>query len=93
MTPEALIELLEERPFQPLRLHLDDGRVREIRHPEMAIVADTIVAIGIPREDDPRRATKITHCSIPHIAEVEPLETEKPSGGNGEKKPKKGRGR
>jgi hypothetical protein len=93
MTSEELIELLAERPFQPLRLHLDDGRVREIRHPEMAIVADTIVAIGVPREDDPRRATRITHCSIPHIVEVEPPESENPPGGNGKKKPKKGRGR
>jgi hypothetical protein len=92
MTSEELIELLEERPFQPLRLHLDDGRVHEIRHPEMAIVAETIVAIGIPRDDDPRRATKITHCSIPHIVEVEPFEIEKPTG-NGKKRPKKGRGR
>jgi hypothetical protein len=91
MTAEELIELLAERPFQPLRLHLDDGRMREIRHPEMAIVADTIVAIGVPRDDDPRRATTITHCSIPHIVEAEPFEIDKPST-NGERKPKKGRG-
>jgi hypothetical protein len=84
MTAEDLIELLEERPFIPLRLHLDDGRVHEIRHPEMAIVGDTIVAIGIPRTDDPRRATKITHCSIPHIVEAEPLPASNPLGSNGE---------
>jgi len=92
MTSEELIELLEERPFRPLRLRLDDGRVREIRHPEMAIVGDTIVAIGVPREDDPRRATKITYCSIQHIVEAEPFDVGE-QGGNGEKPPKKRRGR
>jgi hypothetical protein len=83
MTAEELVELLEERPFTPLRLHLADGRVREIRHPEMAIVAENSVAIGIPREDRPNIAIKITHCSLPNIVEVEPIESEQRPGGNG----------
>jgi len=33
MTAENLIELLEERPFTPLRIRLDDGRSYEVRHP------------------------------------------------------------
>jgi hypothetical protein len=90
MTAEELIELLEERPFRPLRLHLDDGRTREIRHPEMAIVAESHVVIGIPREDESKVALTSTYCSIPHIVEVEPFEIEKSAGGNGNKPPKKG---
>jgi hypothetical protein len=90
MTAEDLIELLEERPFKPLRLQLADGRVREIRHPEMAVVAEQSVAIGIPRDDGSKVAVRITHCSIPNIVKVEPLETH---GQSGEQRPKKGRGR
>jgi len=93
MTAEELIELLEERPFTPLRLHLADGRVREIRHPEMALVAKTHVAIGVPGDDESKVAIRMTFCSIPNIVEVEPFEIDKRSGGNGEKRPKKGRGR
>lgn len=74
MTADELVELLEERPFQPLRLHLSDDRVREIRHPEMAIVSETLVAIGIPRSDASKIATKITYCSLPHVVEAEPIE-------------------
>jgi hypothetical protein len=92
MTAEELIELLEERPFTPLRLHLADGRMREIRHPEMAIVAEGSVAIGSPREDRPNIAVKITYCSLPNVVEVEPIENEQRPG-NGERRPKKGRGR
>ena len=75
MTADELIELLEERPFQPVRLHLSDGRMREIRHPEMAIVSETLVAIGVPRDEDSRIATKITYCSLPHVVEAEPIPT------------------
>lgn len=93
MTAEELIELLAERPFKPLRLHLADGRVREIRHPEMAVVAQDSVAIGIPSDDEPRIAIKITHCSLPNIVEIEPYDPEQRPGGNGKHRPKKGRGK
>ena len=93
MTAEELVELLEERPFTPLRIHLADGRVREIRHPEMALVSESHVAIGIPRDDASKVAVRMTFCSIPNIVEVEPFEIDKPSRGNGEGRPKKRRGR
>jgi hypothetical protein len=72
MQPESLIELLEERPFVPLRLHLSDGRKHEIRHPEMAVVSDDIVAVGSPRSQNVP-VSDITYCSAGHIVEVEPL--------------------
>jgi hypothetical protein len=90
MTAEHLIELLEERPFQPLRLHLADGRVREIRHPEMALVSESLVAIGVPPADKSRVAVRMTFCSIPNIVEVQQISE---SGGNGKKPPKQNRGR
>jgi hypothetical protein len=92
MTAEELIELLAERPFKPLRLHLSDGRIREIRHPEMAVVAEDAIAIGVPRDEGSRIAYKITHCSIQNIVEVEPIDAGKGPDGNGHP-PKKGRGR
>jgi hypothetical protein len=92
MTAEELIELLEERPYVPLRLHLADGRVREIRHPEMALVSESLVAIGVPADDESKPAIRMTFCSVPNIVEVEPFDFPK-QGGNGEKPPKKRRGR
>lgn len=93
MTADELVELIAERPFRPLRLHLADGRTREIRHPEMAIVEEHFVTIGVPRDDDSKVAMKVTFCSIPNIVEVEPFDMPKAGGGNGEKRPKKGRGK
>jgi hypothetical protein len=78
MTAEDLIELLEERPFTPLRLRLDDGRSYEIRHQEMAIVSPSLVAIGVSKGNGSRLAERITHCSISHIVEAEPMDETKP---------------
>jgi hypothetical protein len=77
MTAEDLIELLEERPFAPLRLRLDDGRSYDIRHPEKAIVTPTIVAIGLSQSNGSRLAERVPHCSIAHIVEVEPVENKR----------------
>jgi hypothetical protein len=74
MTAEELIKLLEVRPFTPLRLHLADGRTREIRHPEMALVSESLVAIGVPRDDESKLALHFTFCSTPNIVEAEPVE-------------------
>lgn len=71
MKAEDLIELLEERPFVPLRLHMSNGRTHEVRHPEMAIVGEEVVALGVQREgsDYPR----IRLVSLQHINEVEQI--------------------
>src|SRR5207249_9069227 len=66
------------RPFTPLRLHLADGRVREIRHPEMAVVSETDVVIGVPRDDKAKVAMKFNYCSIPNIVEIEPFDLGEP---------------
>jgi len=74
MKQDDLIEILEEHPFVPLRLHLSSGRSHVIRHPKLAIVGNYIVAIGLPRDENSRIAEKITHCSLAHIVEVEPVD-------------------
>ena len=71
MKPEELIEFLAERPFVPLRLHMSNGRTHDVRHPEMAIVGEDVVALGIEREDSVR--PRIRLVSISHINEVEQL--------------------
>jgi hypothetical protein len=31
-----------------------------------------LVAIGVPRNDESKIATKITYCSLPHVVAAEP---------------------
>jgi hypothetical protein len=53
MRPEDLREYLRRQPFQPFRLTLTDGRIYEVHHRELAMVGRSMVAIGLPRPDDP----------------------------------------
>jgi hypothetical protein len=71
MKPEELVELLEERPFVPLRFHMSNGRVHEVRHPENAIVGEGIVALGVPQPDS--EFPRIRLVSLSHINEIEQL--------------------
>jgi len=71
MKPEEFIELLEERPFVPLLLHMSNGRIHEVRHPEMAIVGEDVVALGISQEGS--EFPRIRLVSLPHINEIEQI--------------------
>jgi hypothetical protein len=71
MKAEDLIEMLEERPFVPLLLHLSNGRTHEIRHPEMAIVSEELVTIGLPLSEESLLADRVSFCATSHIVEAE----------------------
>jgi hypothetical protein len=75
MRPEDIREFLQHRPFQPFRLTLTDGRTYDVRHPELAMVGRSSVAIGVPSPDDPRpvydRLVRVSHL---HIMQIEPSE-------------------
>jgi len=71
MKAEELIEILAERPFVPKRLHMSNGRTHEVRHPEMAIVGESVVAIGVVNNGD--ELPRIRMISLPHINEIEPI--------------------
>ena len=72
MKAEELIEILEERPFVPIRLHMSNGRTHDVRHPEMAIVGEEVAALGV--QHDANERPRIRLVSITHINEVEQIE-------------------
>lgn len=74
MKPEELVELFAERPFQPLRLHMSNGRTHDIRHPEMAIVGEGVLALGV--HVDGVSYPRVRLVPIPHINEAAPILTE-----------------
>jgi hypothetical protein len=84
MLRDELTEMLEERPFIPLRIHMSNGRTHEVRHPENAIVADYHVALLVVREGK----ELIRVISLPHINEVEPLPAENGHNVQKRRKPK-----
>jgi hypothetical protein len=80
MKAEELIEQLEERPFLPLRIHMSNGRMHDVRHPENAIVGEGVVALAVPQNGS--ELPRIRLISLAHINEVEAV----PPTGNGKKR-------
>jgi len=75
MRPDDIRHFLEQRPFQPFRMTLTDGRSYEIRHPELAMVGRSIVAIGVPAPDEPQPVfDRLVTVSLIHIMQIEPFE-------------------
>jgi hypothetical protein len=85
MTKNELIELLEERPFVPLRLQMNNGRAHEVRHPENAIVADYHVAMIVMRDGE----EVIRIISLPHVNEVEQIKAVSDTKKRNGRKPRK----
>jgi len=53
MLRERLQHLLRQRPFRPFRIELNDGRVFEIHFPEINLLGQSYIDIGIPEPDNP----------------------------------------
>lgn len=69
MTPDELQRLLKRQPFPPIRLHIGNGRTLDVRHPEMAIVGEEVVAIGA--EEKGAKWPQLRVLSLININEVE----------------------
>lgn len=76
MRPEDIRQFLQRRPFQPFRLTLTDGRTYEVRHPELAMIGRSTVAVGLPTPGDPEPVyDRLVTVSRLHIMQLEPLES------------------
>ncbi len=75
MPPEELLHLLRKRPFVPFRIHLTDGTVFEIRHPEMVMPGVRTAIIGVPADPLVPLYARTEVVSLLHIVRLEPLDS------------------
>lgn len=84
MRPNDLQEYLREQPFQPFRIHVTDGTVYEIRHPELVKVGQSRADVYFPEKDEPHAVViGRESMALVHITRLEPL----PNGQSAEQKP------
>ena len=74
MRAEELRQLLDRRPFVPIRLYFTDGTTYDIRHPEMALLTRSTVEIGLPKDQASKIADRVVYCTLLHIVRVENLD-------------------
>lgn len=80
MRADELISLVRTRPFQPLRIHLSDGTVYDIRHPDQIIVLRGRVDIGVGADAETGAAERVEHVSLLHVVRVEEMAATSPQG-------------
>jgi hypothetical protein len=74
MRPQDLKEELRRQPFDPVRLHLTDGTVYEIRHPDLVMVGRSKLLVGTPAEGVPGVFERYDVVSLLHVVRLEPIE-------------------
>ncbi len=74
MRPEELRELLNTRPFVPLRIHMTDGKAFDIRHPDNVLVLRSRIDIGVPPDTANGILDRVEHCSLLHVVRVEEMQ-------------------
>jgi hypothetical protein len=73
MPASELLRMLRIRPFVPFRMHVSEGMVYEIRHPEMVIVMTAAVIVAFPDPSNEEMANGWELVDLRHIIRVEPI--------------------
>ena len=71
MIAQDLLEMLRARPFQPFRIHGSDGRARDVKHPDEALVLRTRVVLPLGGQGEVPESTE--HLALAHIVRLEEL--------------------
>jgi hypothetical protein len=76
MRSEDIKELVQREPFRPFRITLTDGRTYDVRHPEMAMVGRSTVAIGLPANgQDETIYDRLVTVDLLHIMQTEHVDS------------------
>jgi len=68
---DNLRKILKAQPFQPFRIHMNDGRHFDVRHPEMALLSRSFIDIGVPPDEEV--PDRIEMLQLRNISSVERL--------------------
>ncbi len=72
MSPDGIRKLLRQQPFKPFRLVMSSGKEYEIRHPEMAMLLQNDILVGVDITDNGMPA-EFDICPLLQVASIEPF--------------------
>ncbi len=82
MSPAELQSELRKKPFVPFRMHLSDGTVYEIHHPDLVMPEITTALIGFASDPNQTYYNSYTVVSLLRVVRLEPV-APTPAGTNG----------
>jgi hypothetical protein len=73
--PDDVIKFLRRQPFSPFRITTTIGEKFDIPHPDMALVGQNVIAVGLPQhgKEESEVADTIVTLALMHIVKIEPL--------------------
>lgn len=73
MRPDDLLELVRRQPFAPFRIHITDGSMYDVVHPDQIIVlrSRAVLAVGGSNGVPDR----LEHVGLVHVVRLEELPT------------------
>jgi hypothetical protein len=86
---DDILKFLRVQPFRPFRITTTLGESYDIPHPDMALVSQNLIAVGLPPKgkEDAEIAEFIINLALMHIVKIEPLPVvSKPQNGKGKRK-------
>jgi hypothetical protein len=76
MRQRELLQVLQTRPFRPFRIHVTDGAVYDIHHPDLVMTARAYAIVGSPATGGaPPAIERHDIVDLLHITRLEPIES------------------
>lgn len=72
MRQHEIRDAIRKQPFQPFRIHLSNGQVFDIRHPEFALLTRSSVHVVVP-ETDNGEFDHVIQCDLIHVVAMEQI--------------------
>ena len=72
MDPQEVVSFLRRQPFEPFRIHLTDGTVYEVHHPDQCIVTFSAIHVAVPKRQVDYAAGVAAYALI-HVNRLEPI--------------------
>ena len=72
-TPESIQSRLRDRPFTPVRLVTTTGQTYDIYHPDLLMVGQQFLIIGLPSSQNPTVFDQVTRVALAHVTELRDL--------------------
>jgi len=74
MPAADLLRMIRAQPFIPFRLHLVEGTIYEVRHPELVLIGMTSAVIAFPDIEHPGLYQSWEIVDLRHIVRLERIE-------------------
>ncbi len=82
-TAEAFYARTHSQPFIPFRVVTSSGQSYDVAHPELVIVGDRFLEIGIPKKPGSMIAHQLFRIALIHVTAVNDLPVPVPGGTHG----------